>query len=90
MVYGDFSVPGQRKNKANLCRRRNLPKPSPSLRDEAATRSRPADKEGDLKKQSQFSPYGNNPALGVEKNKPNQSQLPAGAFRIGGKKGREV
>jgi hypothetical protein len=75
--------------KANLLGRWNLPKPSPSLRDEAATWHRPAKKKGDLKKQSQFVPgrmgaksfvkgdYGNMPARGDQKNKANQSQMPA-------------
>ena len=73
--------------------------PSPSLRDEVATQSnslsqsetatRPAEKKGDLKKQSQFAPgeigaksfmkgdYEDIPACGVEENKANQSQLHA-------------
>ncbi|MGB2865650.1 MAG: hypothetical protein WBC05_20130 [Sedimentisphaerales bacterium] len=63
--------------------------PSPSLRDEAATR--PAEKKVDLKKQSQFVPaqvgaksfmkgdYDKKPAGGVEKNKANQTQLHAPA-----------
>ncbi|HUT47677.1 MAG TPA: hypothetical protein VMX36_15450, partial [Sedimentisphaerales bacterium] len=58
---------------------------SPSLRDEAATT--PAEKKGDLKKQTQFAPdeigaksyvkgdYENKPACGVEENKANQSQF---------------
>ncbi|MGB2866093.1 MAG: hypothetical protein WBC05_22355, partial [Sedimentisphaerales bacterium] len=58
--------------------------PSPSLRDEDATR--PAEKKGYLKKQSQSAPgrmgaksyiqgdYGNMPAGGAEENKANQSQ----------------
>jgi len=62
--------------------------PSPSLRDEAATR-RPADKKGDLKKQTQLSvvqlgaksclkrEYENNPASEFEENKAKQSQFPA-------------
>ena len=64
--------------------------PSPSLRDEAATRC-PAEKKVDLKKQTQFAPalmgvtsflkgdYDNIPAGGTEENKANQSQshLPA-------------
>ena len=62
--------------------------PSPSLRDEAATRC-PAEKKGDLKKQSQFAPelmgvtpfdkgdYGNMPAGDGEKNKAKQSPFPA-------------
>jgi hypothetical protein len=66
-----------------------LPKPSPSLRDEAATRRWPAKKQGDLKKQSQFASgaigaksylkgdYGNMPARGDQKNKAKQSQMPA-------------
>jgi hypothetical protein len=57
----------------------------PSPRDKAATR--PAEKIGDLKKQSQFTPglmgvmsfvkgdYDNTPAHGAEENKANQSQL---------------
>ena len=61
-------------------------KPSPSLRDEAATRRPPAENEDDLKKQSQFIPaimavksfvkgdYDNMPAGRIEENKPNQSQ----------------
>jgi len=73
--------------------------PSPSLRDEAATRSNspsvrneaatrcPAEKKGDLKKQSQFAPdlmgvtpyvkgdYGKTPAHGIEENKAKQSQF---------------
>jgi len=92
--YEDFQALRRRKNKpnskpikANLRRRRNLPRPSPSLRDEAATRRRPAEKKGDLKKQSQFAPaqvgaksflkgyYGSKPASGAPKNKPNQSQF---------------
>ncbi|MBW2605965.1 MAG: hypothetical protein JRE28_16935 [Deltaproteobacteria bacterium] len=60
--------------------------PSPSLRDEAATRSTPAQNISDLKKQSQFAAdhliakslmegeYGNMPACDVEENKANQSQ----------------
>ena len=56
-------------------------RPSPSLRDEAATQT--TEKKGDLKKQSQFVPgqngatsylkgdYGNKPAHGVEENKAN-------------------
>ena len=60
---------------------------SPSLRDEVATP--PAEKKGDLKKQTQFAPelmgtttylkgdYENKPACGVEENKANQSQSPA-------------
>jgi len=77
--------------------------PSPSLRDEAATRSSqaytskrdeaatrcPAEKKGDLKKQSQYAPelmgtttfvkreYEKNPADEVEENKAKQSQFPA-------------
>ena len=59
--------------------------PSPSQRDEATTPL--AEKQGDLKKQSQFAPaiigvtpflkgdYGNKPASGAEENKPNQSQF---------------
>jgi len=62
--------------------------PSPSLRDEAATRC-PAEKKADLKKQSQFAPelmgvtpfgkgdYGNMPAGDGEENKAKQSQFPA-------------
>jgi hypothetical protein len=73
--------------KANLRQERNLPRPSPSRRDEAATRRRPADKKGDLKKQSQFVPaqmgvksfmkgnYDNKPAGGAEKNKAKQIQF---------------
>jgi len=61
--------------------------PSPSLRDEAATR-RPAEKKGDLKKQSQLSvvqhgaksylkrEYEINPAGDIEENKAKQSQFP--------------
>jgi len=57
------------------------------LREKFAGVSRPAEKQADLKKQSQFAPahlaakplmkgdYGNNPAAGVEENKANQSQL---------------
>ena len=74
-----------------------IPIPINDNRDEAATRSkspsqsetatRPAEKKGDLKKQSQFVPapigatsfvkgdYGNTPALGAEENKANQSQF---------------
>ncbi len=60
-------------------------KPSPSLRDEAATRRPPAENEGDLKKQSQFIPaimavksfvkgdYGNMPAGRIEENKANSN-----------------
>ena len=56
------------------------------LTAEAATRYRPTGKKGDLKKQSQYiqaligaksfmqGDYNNNPACGVEENKPNQSQ----------------
>jgi len=77
--------------------------PSPSLRDESATRSSqaytskrdeaatrcPAEKKGDLKKQSQYAPelmgttsfgkrdYENMPAGEIEKNKAKQSQFPA-------------
>ncbi len=59
--------------------------PSPSLMDEAATRA--AEKQVDLKKQTQFAPdemgaksvlkddYGNKPACGVEENKADQSQF---------------
>ena len=62
--------------------------PSPSLRDEAATRT-PLEQNGDLKKQSQFVPdqngamsyvkgdYGNMSACGIEENKANQSQFQA-------------
>jgi hypothetical protein len=62
---------------------------SPSLKDEAATRSEPADKKVDLKKQSQFAvvqlgaksylkrDYGNKPAGGCDENKANQSQFQA-------------
>ena len=61
--------------------------PSPSLRDEAATRTA-LEKEADLKKQSQFAAaqlaaksfiqgdYDNNPAGGGEENKAKQSQFP--------------
>jgi len=61
-----------------------LDQASPSLRDEAATP--PAEKKGDLKKQSQFAPaendaksflkgdYDNKPAGGAEENKAKQSQ----------------
>ena len=85
--------------------------PSPSLRDEAATQSnslsqsetatRPAEKQVDLKKQSQFTPaligvtsfvkedYGNKPACGVEENKANQSQFPASALTKGAGKMRK-
>jgi len=61
---------------------------SPSVRDEAATQ-RPAEKKGDLKKQSQYAPelmgtttfvkgdYENKTAHGVEENKAKQSQFPA-------------
>jgi hypothetical protein len=64
-----------------------VPKPSPSQRDEAATRRRPAEKKGDLKKQSQFAlaqvgaksfmkgDYDNKAAGGDEKNKAKQSQF---------------
>ena len=64
-------------------------KPSPSVKEEAATRRAPADKLSDLKKQSQFTQplmgvtsymkgeYDNNPASGLEENKPNQSQFHA-------------
>jgi hypothetical protein len=59
--------------------------PSPSQRGEAVTR--PAVKNGELKKQTQYvqdqmdaksfrqGDYGNKPACGVEENKANQSQL---------------
>ena len=92
--YEDFHALRRQKNKpnskpikANLRRRRNLPRPSPSLRDEAATRRRPAEKKGDLKKQSQFAPaqvgaksfmkedYDNIAAGEVKKNKAKQSQF---------------
>jgi hypothetical protein len=61
--------------------------PSPSLRDEAATRCMSAEENGDLKKQSQFAPaimgltpflkrdYGEKPIGGGEENKANQSQF---------------
>jgi hypothetical protein len=61
--------------------------PSPSFRDVAATQNSPAEKIGDLKKQSQYAAahvganslekgdYDNKPAHGAEENKPNQSQL---------------
>jgi len=66
---------------------------SPSLRDEAATT--PAEKKGDLKKQTQFVPddisaksfvkgdYGNKPACGAEENKAKQSQFEAPALPKG-------
>jgi hypothetical protein len=72
----------------------------PSPRDKAATR--PAEKECDLKKQTQFAPaqvdvtsfvkgdYGNMPAHGVEENKANQSQFPAPALTKGVKQRSEV
>jgi len=62
-------------------------KPSPSVKEEAATRRAPADKLSDLKKQSQFAAahlaakssikgdYNNNPASGDEENKADQSQF---------------
>ena len=59
VVLGGF---GQRKTKpikANLLGRRNLPKPSPSLKDEAATRRPPAKKQADLKIDSRNSAIGN-------------------------------
>jgi len=68
--------------------------PSPSLRDEAATR-RPAEKKGDLKKQTQLSvvqlgaksclkrEYENNPSGDVGENKAKQSQFPAHALTEG-------
>jgi hypothetical protein len=61
--------------------------PSPSLRDEAATRIDVGEENGELKKQSQSVPgqngatsylkgdYDNNSANETEENKPNQSQL---------------
>ncbi len=87
--------------------------PSPSLRDEAATQSnslsqsetvtRPAEKQVDLKKQSQFTPaqvgaksfdkvdYGNKPACGAEENKAKQSQFPASVLTKGaGKREKSV
>jgi len=71
--------------------------PSPSLRDEAAT-WRPAEKNGDLKKQSQLSvvqlgaksylkrEYENNPAGRIEENKAKQSQSPAPVSTKGAEK----
>ena len=72
-------------------------KPSPSVKEEAATRRPPADKLSDLKKQSQYTPeqmgvtslmkgdYDNNPAGGDEENKADQSQFhtPAPAEGVG-------
>ena len=64
-------------------------KSSAPVKDEAAARAAPAYKLSDLKKQSQFAAahlaamplmkgdYNNNPAAGVEENKPDQSQFPA-------------
>jgi len=61
---------------------------SPSQRDEAATRCAPAEKQVNLKKQTQFAQalmgvksfvkggYDNKPAGGVKENKANQSQMP--------------
>ena len=86
---------------------------APSLRDEAATQSnslsqsetatRPAEKKGNLKKQSQFASalmgvtsfvkedYGNKSAGGVEENKANQSQFPASVLTEGaGKREKSV
>ena len=79
--------------------------PSPSPRDEAATRSnspsatQPAEKKGDLKKQSQFVPgligaksfvkgyYDKKPAGGTEENKAKQSQFqPPGHTKKAGKR----
>jgi len=69
--------------------------PSPSLRDEDATRCAPAEKQVDLKKQSQYAPalmgvtpcmkrdYDNKPVQGIEENKAKQSQyisVPCSAF----------
>jgi len=72
--------------------------PSPSARDEAATR-RPAEKKGDLKKQSQYAPelmgttsfvkrdYENMPAQGDGENKAKQSQLHASVLaKVAGKR----
>jgi len=75
--------------------------PSPSLRDEAATR-RPAEKKDDLKKQSQLSvvqlgvksylkrEYEKNPAGDVEENKAKQSQFPVHALTEGVGKGKKL
>ena len=75
-----------------------LDQASPSLRDEAATP--PAEKKGDLKKQSQFAPaendaksflkgdYDKKPAGGAEENKAKQSQFHAPALTKGARKSR--
>jgi len=74
---------------------------STSLRDEAATRC-PAEKKGDLKKQTQFASeqivtksylkgdYGNIPAGGAEENKANQSQSPTLEQTKGVGKGKKL
>ncbi len=66
----------------------------PSIRDEAATRCAPAEKKGDLKKQSQFAPslmgvtpflkgdYGEMPAANAEENKAKQSQSPTFCLKL--------
>ena len=70
-------------------------KPSPSVKEDAAGNSQPADKFSDLKKQSQFAAahliannlmkgdYSNSLAAGEEENKANQSQLLAPALTEG-------
>jgi hypothetical protein len=75
--------------------------PSPSLRNEAATR--PAEKNGDVKKQTQYASalmdvtsfvkgdYGNIPAGRVKENKANQSQFHVPAMPKGaGKREKSV